>query len=78
MSHHGELKATPGLRREGGSARAQSPLGALLLGVPKTSVLPRAGRMEPKEGWQPPVTLLLPAPAPGSQHQLASPCLSSK
>ena len=76
MSHHGELKATPGLRREGGSARAQSPLGALLLGVPETSIFPRAGRMEPKEGQQPPLTLLL---TPGSQHhQSASPRLSSK
>ena len=74
MSHHGELKATPGLRREGGSARAQSPLGALLLGVPETSGLPRAGRMMPKEAGTP-LTLLL---TPGSQHQSASPRLSSK
>ena len=65
MSHHGELKATPGLRREGGSARAQSPLGALLLGVPETSVLPRAGRMEPKEAATSPDSpphFKLPAP----------------
>ena len=49
MRPHGELQAAPGLRREGSGARAQGPLGALLLGVPETSILPRAGRMEPKE-----------------------------
>ena len=75
MRPHGELQAAPGLRREGSGARAQGPLGALLLGVPETSIFPRAGRMEPKEGWQPPLTLLL---TQGSQHQSASPCLSSK
>ena len=65
MRPHGELQAAPWPRRESGSVRAQSPLGALLLGVPETSILCRAGRMEPKEGRQPPLTLLL---LPGLQH----------
>ena len=65
MRPHGEPKTHPGPRREGGGARAQGPLGALLLGVPETSILHRAGRMEPKEGRQPPLTLLL---LPGLQH----------
>ena len=75
MRTHGELQAAPGLRREGSGARAQGPLGAPLLGVPEISILLRAGRMEPKEGRQPPLTLLL---TPGSQHRSASPCLCSK